>query len=70
MKPIFPFKKLRVVLFVVFLGLGTTAMHAQIGFYTNVDDGPPAAPIDGLVTVTLLAGAFLGVRKLQGQKKA
>jgi hypothetical protein len=49
--------------------LGSTDAYGQIGFPDNVDDEAPAAPIDGLIGVGLIAGAYLGLRrKLNAEK--
>lgn len=41
----------------------STSASAQISFSNDVNDQAPAAPIDGFVTVGIVAGAFLGLRK-------
>jgi hypothetical protein len=56
--------KLRTLLFLgAFMVLGTTQISAQIIFPDDVDDETPAAPIDGLIGVGLIAGACIGLRK-------
>ena len=47
-------------MFIVFI---STSASAQIIFANDVNDQAPAAPIDGFVTVGIVAGAFLGLRK-------
>ena len=47
-------------LFVIFIA---TSASAQISFGNDVNDQAPVAPIDGFVTVGIVAGAFLGLRK-------
>jgi len=42
--------------------------QAQIGFDDDVDDEVPAAPIDGLLGLGIVAGAWYGVRKLKAKK--
>ncbi|EAQ38850.3 hypothetical protein MED134_02605 [Dokdonia sp. MED134] len=41
----------------------STSASAQITFANDVNDQAPVAPIDGFVTVGIVAGAFLGLRK-------
>ena len=48
-----------------FLVLSTTFAMAQDSFDEDVDDEVVQAPIDGFITVGLIAGAFLGIRKLK-----
>lgn len=46
--------------------LVSPALYAQTGFEDDVDDEtPPEAPINGLLTAGLIAGAFLGYRFLK-----
>jgi len=50
--------------------LVSPALHAQTGFEDDVDDeAPPEAPIDGLLTAGLIAGAFLGYSFLKKDEK-
>lgn len=65
-------KELRLMVVLFFLGLGSVTSNAQEfppGFYDDVDDEPPAAPIDGFIAVTLLAGTFLGGYVLKKKDK-
>lgn len=57
---------LAATLFVV--SIAVHPLQAQITFDDDVDDGTPAAPIDGLLGLGLAAGAFYGIRKLKGKK--
>jgi len=41
---------------------------APIDFFDNVNDETPAAPIDGLVGLALIAGAFYGAKKINKKK--
>lgn len=48
----------------LFCVFSTTNVHSQITFDDDVDDGTPAAPIDGLLGLGLAAGAYYGIRKI------
>lgn len=64
-------KSLKLNLFIVglFLGINFSA-HAQLppGFGDDVDDETPAAPIDGLLGLGLVAGTAIAYRKLKKSK--
>ncbi len=47
-------------LFLVFI---STNASAQITFADDVNDQAPTVPIDGFVTMGIVAGAFFGLRK-------
>jgi len=49
--------------------LSTTIASAQDEFPDDVND-EPAVPIDGFVTVALVAGSVLGIRKLRKSENA
>jgi hypothetical protein len=61
--------KAALVLLVLFPIIHTTEIHAQPPppFQDFVDDSG-AAPINGLVGLVLLLGAYFGVRKLRKEK--
>jgi len=67
-------QSLRKKLFIssLFLILSVSNASAQIDpFDPDVDDETaPQAPIDGFITVGLLAGAALGIRKLKKAEQA
>ena len=64
-------KSIKLSLFIVglFLSVSFTA-HAQLppGFDDDVDDETPAAPIDGLLGLGLIAGTAIAYRKLKKSK--
>ncbi len=65
MKKTYPHKKIIPVLILVFT-LGTAMpVQSQISFDDDVDDEAPAAPIDGLLGLGLLAGVYYGIQKLR-----
>jgi hypothetical protein len=47
-----------------FMALSMETAEAHISFDDDVDDGTPAAPIDGLLSLGLAAGAYYGIRKI------
>jgi len=61
-------KSLPILLSFVFLFI-SSAVIAQEDFEEDTDDtGAPAAPIDGLIIVSLVAGSALGYQKLKSKK--
>ncbi len=58
-------KKYQIVLGFCLMLVTSTTVHAQITFDDDVDDTTPAAPIDGLIGLGVVVGAFYGVRKIK-----
>lgn len=53
----------------LFLVFSTFQASAQDPFDDNVDDqNAPAAPIDGLIVVGLIAGSVYGIKKIRKSK--
>lgn len=54
------------LIFTALLLMGSLAANAQIslpGGDDNIEDAPPTAPIDGFLSIGLIAGAAIGLRK-------
>lgn len=61
-------KNLTMFLTVAVFFMVVIAAHAQVPTGPGIDDTTPA-PIDGLIGLAMMAGAFFGGKKLRGSKK-
>lgn len=58
-------KPLKFIAFVIFLCISISAQAQLPGFPDDVDDETPAAPIDGLLGLGLVAGTAMAYRKFR-----
>lgn len=64
----FPISKLLIAATLFLATLSYQPLQAQITFDDDVDDEGPAAPIDGLLGLGLVAGVWYGIKKLKEKR--